>query len=153
MKHRHRHPARLPTLALLGLLACVTGTATAATGTGFTSRDGGPDQHAMLARGGAGINGMAFVRPVLSGVLYRGGFKGGDKHHSGLSRTQRGQLCEAGFSSAWYIDFGSKTDFGETQCGGNTLDYRKGNSNHSHAIMEDIHRVIEDPSSGPVMVH
>jgi len=119
----------------------------------FSQRDGGPDQAQMLSRDSAGLDGLAFVRPVLSGVLYRGGFKGGDKHHTGLSRPQRQQLCEFGFSSAWYIDFGSHTEFGESQCGNGTLDYHQGNSNHTHSLMEDIHRVAQDPAAGPVMVH
>jgi hypothetical protein len=153
MKYRYRHSARLPALALLGLLACLTGRVTAATATSFTSRDGGPDEQAMLARGGAGLDGLAFVRPVLSGVLYRGGFKGGDKHHTGLSTQQRTDLCEAGFSRAWYIDFGSRTDFGETRCDGNHFDYRKGRSNHPAPIMQAVHAVIEDPAAGPLLVH
>jgi len=149
-----RPPSRLPSYAAIAWLCAVLASTPAAMAeTTFTERSGAPDQTQMLSRSGAGLDGMAFVRPVLSGVLYRGGFKGGDKHHSGLSQAQRQQLCELGFSSAWYIDFGSKTAFGEAQCGSSTLDYHKGNSNHTHAIMEDIYRVITDPTQGPVMVH
>ena len=66
----------------------------------FTSRDIGPTESQMLAGGDGGLAGMAFVRPVLDGVLYRAGFKGGDKAHTGLSASQRTALCEAGFSGA-----------------------------------------------------
>ena len=77
---------------------------------------------AMTAHSDGRLPGMAFVRPVLSGVLYRSGFKGGDNAHTGLSGSQRKALCKAGFSGAYYIDFGSKTHYGATSCGGNTLD-------------------------------
>ena len=121
--------------------------------TNFTSRDGGPDETQMLQRHNAGMPGLAFVRPVLGGVLYRAGFKGGDKAHTGLSETQRTALCEAGFSGARYIDFGSKTQFGTTSCGSNELEYKKGSSGGTHNLMQDIHSVIENPDEGPILVH
>jgi len=151
MSHQHRR-SNLP-LTLLALCSVLLTTTASATGTNFTSRDGGPSESQMQARGSAGIKGLDFVRPVLSGVLYRGGFKGGDKHHTGLSSAQREQLCEAGFSGAWYIDFGSHTRFGETRCNGNTLDYRKGRSSHPHEVMQSIHELIEQPDKGPLLVH
>ena len=66
--HSSANTARFAIIALLSLLTGAMGTATATAGTDFTSRDGSPDQHAMLARGSAGLDGMAFVRPVLKGV-------------------------------------------------------------------------------------
>jgi len=125
----------------------------AAYGTDFTGRDGGPSESQMLGRGDGGLSGMAFVRPVLDGVLYRAGFKGGDKAHTGLSGSQRNALCEAGFSSARYVDFGSKTEFGKTSCGSNSFDYKMGSSSSTHDIMKDIHSVIENPGKGPILVH
>jgi hypothetical protein len=119
----------------------------------FRSRDGGPGRAEMLANGSAGLEGLARVRPVLKGVLYRAGFSGGDKEHDGLSGSQRRDLCEAGFSGARYIDFGSHTHFGQTPCGGNRLDYQKGSSNHTRDLMRDIHDVIQDPGKGPILVH
>jgi len=107
----------------------------------------------MVARGDGGLPGMAFVRPVLDGVLYRAGFKGGDKRHTGLSEAQRKALCEAGFSGADYVDFGSKTKFGSTSCGSNTLEYKKSSSGNTRELMRDIHAVIEDPKKGPILVH
>ena len=107
----------------------------------------------MLGRGDGGLPGMAFVRPVLDGVLYRAGFKGGDKAHTGLSGMQRKALCEAGFSAARYIDFGSKTKYGVTSCGSNRLEYEEGSSGGTHKLMKDIHAVIEHPKKGPIMVH
>ena len=125
----------------------------AAHGTDFTRRDGGPSESQMLAGGDGGLPGMAFVRPVLDGVLYRAGFKGGDKAHTGLSSEQRTTLCEAGFSGARYIDFGTKTLFGKTSCGGKTFDYEKSSSASVHDIMRDVHSVIENPGKGPILVH
>jgi hypothetical protein len=94
-------------------------------GSGDGHAEATPTPPATAARPGprwspAGIapaDGLAFFRPVLSGVLYRAGFKGGDKGRTGLTGAQRTELCEAGFSSARYIDFGKNTDFGTTQCG------------------------------------
>jgi hypothetical protein len=131
------------------LLLC----AGAASGTDFTSRNAGPTEAQMLGGGDGGLPVMAFVRPVLDGVLYRAGFKGGDKAHTGLSEAQRKALCEAGFSGARYIDFGSKTKFGTTNCEGNRLEYEKGASGSTHDIMKDIHAVIENPKEGPILVH
>ena len=71
-----------------------------ATGISFadvTGRDGGPSRSEMLARSNPGApDGTAFFRPVLDGVLYRGGFSGGDKNRTGLSSSQRQALCSAG---------------------------------------------------------
>ncbi len=119
----------------------------------LTARDGGPTRSEMLAGGSGGLNGMAFVRPVLSGVLYRAGFRGGDKDRSGLSGEQRDALCRAGFSDARYIDFGTKTTYGSTSCGANTLAYEKGSSSNTRALMQEIHSVIKDPDKGPILVH
>ena len=124
-----------------------------AAATDFTQRDGGPTESQMLAGGNAGLPGLAFVRPVLDGVLYRAGFKGGDRAHTGLSATQRTALCEAGFSGARYIDFGTRTQFGKTNCGAHSFDYAKGSSNSVHDIMREIHTVIENPGKGPILVH
>lgn len=119
----------------------------------FTARDGGPGREAMLAGGSGRLPGMAFVRPVIEGVLYRAGFRGGDKDRSGLSAEQRDALCRAGFSGARYIDFGTKTAYGETSCSANTLEYEKGSSSDTRALMQDIHSVIKDPEKGPILVH
>jgi hypothetical protein len=43
----------------------------------FRSRSGGPSESAMISRQGKSPTAeLAFVRPVLTGVLYRAGFKG-----------------------------------------------------------------------------
>jgi hypothetical protein len=139
--------------ALPALLAACLCTPAALVAADFTARDGGPSQNEMLARGDAGLPGLAFVRPVLDGVLYRAGFKGGDKGRTGLSEAQRGALCEAGFSGARYADFGTKTRFGTTRCGGNSLEYAKVGSGNGQPLMKDIHAVIENPDRGPILVH
>jgi hypothetical protein len=90
-------------------LAALALVGTAATAADYRARDGGPDKTAMLARSAGPAEGLAFFRPVLSGVLYRAGFHGGDKGRTGLSGAQRTTLCEAGFSEALYVDFGKNT--------------------------------------------
>lgn len=120
----------------------------------FTARSGGPSKEQMLARSNAHpADGLAFVRPVLSGVLYRGGFKGGDKARTGLSLSQRKQLCGSGFSSARYIDFGKHTTYGETSCVNGKLTYSAGKSTRPDDVMMEIYNVIKNPGKGPVYVH
>ena len=119
----------------------------------FTQRSGGPSSDAMLARSMSGQpDGMAFFRPVLSGVLYRSGFKGGDKARTGLSSKQRTGLCEAGFSGAFYADFGKNTDYGKTTCGSGTMDYEAARSSRPANVMKAVHGSIVS-NGGPVLVH
>jgi len=136
-------------------VACLFGAlATQAAAEDFTARAGGPSGKAMLTHNTSGAaDGLAFVRPVLSGVLYRGGFKGGDKGRTGLSSSQRTQLCDTGFSSAFYADFGKHTDYRQTSCGSGSLDYQSARSSRPANVMKAIHDVIENPGKGPVMVH
>ncbi len=108
----------------------------------------------MLARNVDGApDGMTFFRPVLSGVLYRSGFKGGDKARSGLSNGQRSELCDAGFETAFYADFGKNTEYGSTSCGSNALDYKSARSSRPSAVMEAVYQTIKNPEKGPVLVH
>ena len=120
----------------------------------FKARSGGPSESAMLARTMDGApDGLAFFRPVLSGVLYRAGFKGGDDARTGLSSAQRQSLCEMGFSQAFYADFGKNTDYGTTRCGSQALGYDAARSSRPAPVMEAIHSAITTPDSGPVLVH
>lgn len=120
----------------------------------WTTRSGGPSQDAMLARNASGApEGMAFFRPVLTGVLYRAGFKGGDKEHTGLSSSQRDALCEGGFSRAFYADFGKNTNYGATSCSTGSLDYASARSSRPADVMKAIHEVIVSGNEGPVLVH
>ena len=126
---------------------------TAATAEDFTARSGGPSNSDMLARSMSGQpDGMAFFRPVLNGVLYRGGFKGGDKGRTGLSDTQKQSLCLSGFSEAFYADFGKNTTYGTTSCGAGSLEYKSARSSRPAAVMKDIHQTIVS-GSGPVLIH
>jgi hypothetical protein len=118
-----------------------------------TARNGGPAMSEMVGRGQSPAEGLAFFRPVLSGVLYRAGFKGGDKGRTGLNPTQRTKLCEAGFSSARYIDFGKNTDFGTTSCSAGKMSYAPGKSTRPADVMQEIHDIIKNPSRGPMVVH
>lgn len=156
MPHMNRNVTRVRLLgaAILILPALTLTTASVnADEVDYTARDGGATSSEMLARGDGGLPGMSFVRPVLEGVLYRAGFKGGDKDRSGLSGTQRETLCKAGFSGARYIDFGTKTTYGTTHCGTNNFEYGKISSSKTHDLMKDIHTVIENPDKGPILVH
>ena len=108
----------------------------------------------MLSRSGhSPADGLDFFRPVLSGVLYRAGFKGGDKERDGLSASQRTQLCNAGFSSARYIDFGKNTKYGTTECVAGKLTYAAGKSTRPADVMSEIHAIIRDPGRGPMLEH
>jgi hypothetical protein len=119
----------------------------------FTDRAGSLQESVMLSRGDGGMSGMALFRPVLQGVLYRAGFKGGDRAHTGLAEAQREALCSAGFSAARYVDFGSHTRFGTTQCAAGSFEYAKGSTASPGEILRQVHEVIEDPSRGPVLLH
>ena len=138
-----------PLIALLCALV-----AAPALAEGYAARGGGPSEAAMTStRNPAPAEGMAMFRPVLSGVLYRAGFKGGDKGRTGLSSAQRGALCDAGFSSARYIDFGKNTDFSPTSCAAGTLSYAPGKSTRPDDVLAEIHSIIRNPGRGPMVVH
>jgi hypothetical protein len=108
----------------------------------------------MLTRSADGApDGMAFFRPVLSGVLYRAGFQGGDNGRTGLSSAQQQTLCGEGFSTAFYADFGKNTDYGQTSCPQGSLDYRSARSSRPADVMRSIHETIVTPGKGPVLVH
>ena len=131
----------------------VAGLGTQAAAEDFTARSGGASQSQMVTRSGPSpADGLAFVRPVLKGVMYRAGFKGGDKSRTGLSSSQRTQLCEAGFSVAFYADFGKNTEYGKTSCGSGTLDYQSARSSRPSAVMKTVHERITT-GGGPVLVH
>lgn len=119
----------------------------------FTARNGGPSTAEMMARSTPGQpDGLAFFRPVLSGVLYRGGFRGGDKDRAGLSSSQKGALCSDGFSGAFYADFGKNTDYGSSSCSAGSFDYQSARSSQPAAVMKAVHETIQD-GSGPILVH
>lgn len=135
----------------IALLALILPLAAAADD--FTTRSGGPSNSDMLVRSMSGQpDGMAFFRPVLTGVLYRGGFKGGDKSRIGLSETQKQSLCRSGFSEAFYADFGKNTSYGTTSCGEGSLEYKSARSSRPSSVMKDVHKAIVS-NSGPVLVH
>ncbi|MDE0588323.1 hypothetical protein OU789_00115 [Halocynthiibacter sp. C4] len=136
---------------LTGFLLCILASAGHAD---VTSRSGGPSESAMLVRNSdAAPDGMTFFRPVLSGVLYRAGFSGGDKNRTGMSTAQRVELCESGFETAFYADFGKNTEYGATSCGSSSLDYASARSSRPDAVMQAIYETIKAPSKGPVLVH
>jgi hypothetical protein len=142
---------RLP--PILGLALCMAASGAAAQAQTYAARDGGPSHSAMIGRGHAPAEGLAFVRPVLSGVLYRAGFQGGDKARTGLKPAQRQALCDAGFSSVRYIDFGKHTEFGVTRCAAGAMTYAPGKSTRPAEVMQAIHAIVRTPDSGPMLVH
>lgn len=141
------------------LLALILGVGLAftphtATASDFTKRSGGPASSAMTGRSSSTpAKGLAFVRPVLSGVLYRAGFKGGDKGRTGLSSQQKNELCDAGFSSARYIDFGKHASYGTTSCNAGKMSYAAGKSTRPDDVMKELHSIISNKSQGPMLVH
>lgn len=136
---------------LASILLCLFATAGHAD---VTARSGGPSESAMLARNSSEApEGMTFFRPVLSGVLYRSGFSGGDKDRTGMSTAQRTELCDSGFDTAFYADFGKNTEYGQTSCGSGTLNYASARSSRPTAVMQSVYETIKDPGKGPVLVH
>lgn len=139
--------------ASLAVAVSLTGWIGPAAAEDFTSRSGGPSESEMLSRSDPSpADGLAFVRPVLTGVMYRAGFQGGDKQRTGLSTPQRIQLCNAGFSEAFYADFGKNTDYGRTSCGSGALTYESARSSRPSAVMKAVYDAITG-NSGPVLVH
>lgn len=138
---------------LLALAAALTIALPVASAADVTSRSGGPSQSEMLARSNPGApDGTAFFRPVLDGVLYRGGFSGGDKARTGLSSSQRQSLCSEGFSRGFYADFGKNTDYGTTSCSAGSFNYQPARSSRPADVMKALHAVIKG-NEGPVYVH
>lgn len=119
----------------------------------FTARSGGLAPEALLAQGDAGFAGLAKVRPVLAGVLYRAGIANGDPRHKGLGQAQLQALCTADFSRVVYLDDGRRARFGTTDCGKNSLVYAKGSSTKPSALLRRIGELIDDPDQGPLLLH
>ena len=116
-------------------------------------RSGGPSSAEMVARTNPGApEGRAFFRPVLGGVLYRGGFSGGDKNRTGLSSDQRQTLCQSGFTRGFYADFGKNTDYNVTTCNSGSFDYQPARSSRPSSVMKAVHEVIKG-GAGPVYLH
>jgi hypothetical protein len=119
----------------------------------FVTRSGGTSEKEMLAKSNPSpAEGLAFLRPVLTGVLYRAGFKGGDKAGTGLSSAQRTQLCEAGFSEAFYADFGKNTDYGKMSCSKGVFEYEAARSSRPDPVMQAVFDRITG-NGGPILVH
>lgn len=142
-----------PGLCALAVALLMAGSMTTTQASPYTDRKGGAAAAEMVGRGQSPAQGLAFFRPVLAGVLYRAGFKGGDKARTGLSAPQRTELCQAGFSSARYIDFGKNTDYGTTFCGKGEMTYSPGKSTRPADVMREIHDIIRNPARGPMVVH
>jgi len=152
--HKYSFSGLLHGLIAVFATLAVCASATVSSAESFTARSGGPSSKAMIARSNPSpADGLAFVRPVLSGVLYRAGFKGGDKGRTGLSKAQRSELCKAGFSSARYIDFGKNTAFGTTDCATGSVSYSAGRSIRPAEVMREIHDIIKNPGRGPMITH
>lgn len=104
-----------------------------------------------------GLNGIRYLRPVLPGLLYRGGGPGGkvELNHSTLQ-----SLCESGFSTAIYLYPEGFSGTKHVACSSQkhsqqSLSYEqtgfRGNSDRYQAL-----KMIRDAAinnSGPVFVH
>ena len=79
----------------------------------------------MLARGTSGApDGLAFFRPVLSGVLYRAGFSGGDKARTGSQQLRSAARSATTVSRGRSTPISARTrNYGATSCGAGGLDY------------------------------
>lgn len=114
---------------------------------------------ASFASGGSqtmGLKGVRNVKPVMDGVLYRGGSGGGK---TPLSQSALMSLCEAGFSLAIYLypdGFTPKTVHCTTTDGkANSLDYVQHGfrpQNERKIVMGEIYDII-DKNKGPAFVH
>lgn len=105
-----------------------------------------------------GLKGLRNVKPVMEGVLYRGGNSGGGK--APLKSEALMNLCEAGFSLAVYLypdGFKPKTVHCTTKDGkANTLEYiQKGfrDSKSREIVMTEIYDIIMSQNKGPAYVH
>lgn len=102
--------------------------------------------------------GLRFMKPVLKGVLYRGGaMKGNNKHP--MTRAQVTALCEAGFSQAGYLYTDNFPGKHTVSCGANggkndityaTYGYR--NQKARHEALKVIYDIIKG-NRGPMYIH
>ncbi len=105
--------------------------------------------------------GLNYFKPVILGVLYRGGSAGtrraNDNDSGVLTRTQLMALCEAGFSKAVYAYGKSKYMIPQVSCvtregKQNTLSYEGVSYNDKNRFVEIIDDVIRY-NKGPVYDH
>lgn len=119
----------------------------------YTARNGAPLNSLFWGnkQSDSRLPGITFLRPVMSGVLYRSGI-GNVK--TGLSQTQLKLLCEAGFSKAVIVDFkDGEKNRGTISCGNQSLEYSRVTSRKgADAAMQLIYNAIV-ADEGPVMAH
>ncbi len=96
--------------------------------------------------------GLKNFKPVMPGVLYRGG---GNGEREPMSSASRQGLCAAGFSSAYYLYNTGWQGESMTTCAGGSLryDYKSWDrSSGQEAILTDLYRIITE-GRGPMYVH
>ena len=143
----------LITTTVISLLVSTT-FAASMEGTDYTARIGAPDSAQMYDNGqkDSALPGISFLRPVLSGVLYRSGIH---NSHKGLTLDQLEDLCEAGFVNAVIVDFkdGSSKRGTHSCSNGKTIEYTRVTSRkHASDAMEMIYETIVN-NNGPVLAH
>lgn len=91
--------------------------------------------------------GLKNFKTVMSGILYRGG---GNGSRVPMSDSSLRQLCEAGFSKAFYL-YGKGS--GKTlNCGSNTIQYKNVRYSNPKPILEAVYQSIQN-NSGPIYEH
>lgn len=91
--------------------------------------------------------GLKNFKTVMPGALYRGG---GNGSRAPMSESSLRRLCEAGFSTAYYL-YGSGK--GRTlNCGSNTIEYKNIRYSKPRSILRAVYDAIQN-QSGPVYEH
>lgn len=99
----------------------------------------------------AEFNGLREMKPVLDGVLYRGGGPGGKV---ALAAPQLNALCEAGFTDAGYLYPDNFKGRATTACQGGQITYdRYGflGARGAAAFLQKVHELIKN--GGKIFVH
>ena len=125
------------------------------------TRDGGLTSDQLYTRtSGKAISSdldkMDFVRPVLKGVLYRGGFnaaKGNGNKTGGLTPQHQKTLCSYGFNFAFsYLDHGTQTKQGPCGDSASDFNYTNGSESDYTTFLSTVWKAINEKKD-KVFVH
>ena len=107
----------------------------------------------------AGLNMMDFIRPVLKGVLYRGGFngaKGAGVKTGGLTLKHQQTLCKIGITNAFsYLDLGTNQN-ASGKCGSSSQpwEYDPGSQSDYSEFLKTVWEAINTKTPAKkVFVH
>lgn len=140
----------------------LAGVVTATPNSGFWNRDGQLTTSELFARTQGktldpGLSQMDFMRPILKGVLYRGGFdstKGQGVATGGMTATHQKTLCSKGITHSFsYLDFGTNQISGRTCGPANTAwEYERGDEQNYTKFLTSVWNAINDKTS-KIFVH